>query len=144
MQSVHMEDDNLFILYSQYHGCWCSGDARSQGISRHGSVLVLPEYYDLSTRWVDRICIYDAIFSRCPYCVMRGQKWIDILLQFSDFSATLCNGFTFTERWQRFWRSFNTEARSYKGIIVVWRDVTYLILLICFFTLIWMTGWRNG
>ena len=23
------------ILYWQYHGCWCSGDFRSQGISRH-------------------------------------------------------------------------------------------------------------
>ena len=23
------------ILHSQYHGCWCPGDARSQGISNH-------------------------------------------------------------------------------------------------------------
>ena len=26
----------LPILYCQYHACWCSGDLRSQGISRHG------------------------------------------------------------------------------------------------------------
>ena len=24
------------VLHSQYHACWCSGDFRSQGISRHG------------------------------------------------------------------------------------------------------------
>ena len=26
----------LSILYCQYHACWCLGDLRSQGISRHG------------------------------------------------------------------------------------------------------------
>ena len=26
----------LFILYCQYHSCWCSGILRSQGISKHG------------------------------------------------------------------------------------------------------------
>ena len=26
----------LSILHSQYHACWCSGDFRSQGISRYG------------------------------------------------------------------------------------------------------------
>ena len=26
----------LPIVYWQYHACWCSGDFRSQGISRHG------------------------------------------------------------------------------------------------------------
>ena len=26
----------LSVLHSQYHACWCSGDFRSQGISRHG------------------------------------------------------------------------------------------------------------
>ena len=26
----------LPILYCQYHVCWCPGDLRSQGISRHG------------------------------------------------------------------------------------------------------------
>ena len=30
-----MEDKNLFILHGQYHGCWCLGDVRSQGISSH-------------------------------------------------------------------------------------------------------------
>ena len=26
----------LPILYCQYHACWCPGDLRSQGMSRHG------------------------------------------------------------------------------------------------------------
>ena len=32
MEQPHM----LPILYCQYHACWCPGDVRSQGISRHG------------------------------------------------------------------------------------------------------------
>ena len=27
----------LSVLHSQYHACWCPGDFRSQGISRHGT-----------------------------------------------------------------------------------------------------------
>ena len=34
---VLMEHRDLFILYSQYHGCWWPGDARSHG-------LMKPEY----------------------------------------------------------------------------------------------------
>ena len=30
------------ILHSQYHGCWCPGDVRSQGISSHDIDLVKP------------------------------------------------------------------------------------------------------
>ena len=26
----------LSVLHSQFHACWCSGDFRSQGISRYG------------------------------------------------------------------------------------------------------------
>ena len=29
------------ILHSQYHGCWCPGDARSQGISNHEILAML-------------------------------------------------------------------------------------------------------
>ena len=28
----------LPILYCQYHACWCPGNLRSQGISRHGMI----------------------------------------------------------------------------------------------------------
>ena len=37
-----MEDTASFILYSQYHGYWCPGDARSQGIKGSGIELVVP------------------------------------------------------------------------------------------------------
>ena len=31
-----LEQQNMLsVLHSQYHACWCSGDFRSQGISRH-------------------------------------------------------------------------------------------------------------
>ena len=36
-------DKNLPILHSQYYGCWCPGDVRSQGISSHGIDLVKPK-----------------------------------------------------------------------------------------------------
>ena len=35
LKSDIMLDEDLPILYSQYHGCWCPGDARSQGINNH-------------------------------------------------------------------------------------------------------------
>ena len=44
-----MEDKDLFILGSQCCGCWCPGDARSQGINSYGIELIL-EYTDFSTR----------------------------------------------------------------------------------------------
>ena len=36
--------------YSQYHDCWWPGDMRSQGISSHGSDLVVFEYSTFITR----------------------------------------------------------------------------------------------
>ena len=35
-----VEDKDLFILHGQYHGCWCPGDGRSQGISSYGIHLL--------------------------------------------------------------------------------------------------------
>ena len=40
----------LPVLYYQYHGCWCSVDLRSQGISRQG---IDPEYSVSSVRRVN-------------------------------------------------------------------------------------------
>ena len=34
------KDQDLHIPQSQYHGCWCPGDVRSQGISSHDIDLV--------------------------------------------------------------------------------------------------------
>ena len=44
VENLFVEDKDLFILYIQYHGCWCPGDTRSQGISSHGIDLILMEY----------------------------------------------------------------------------------------------------
>ena len=33
MSFLHIDMTQVPILQSQYHGCWCPGDARSQGIS---------------------------------------------------------------------------------------------------------------
>ena len=33
-----------FIQHNQYHGYWCPGDARSQGISSHGIDLIYPAW----------------------------------------------------------------------------------------------------
>ena len=50
-----MEDKDLFILHSQYQGCWWPGYLRSQGISSKGIKLVLPECYGFSTRKVNTL-----------------------------------------------------------------------------------------
>ena len=38
------ESPNYVALKSQYHVCWCPGDMRSQGISKHGIDLVRKKY----------------------------------------------------------------------------------------------------
>ena len=40
LKSFFMEDIDLFILYSQYHGCWWPGDRWSQVICNHDIDLV--------------------------------------------------------------------------------------------------------
>ena len=35
------------ILQSQYHGCWCPGDARSQDISIHDIYYAEPDWFGL-------------------------------------------------------------------------------------------------
>ena len=38
-----MQDKDLPIIYSQFHGCWCPGDARSQGIRNYDIYCVEPD-----------------------------------------------------------------------------------------------------
>ena len=55
---------HLFILYSQYHGWWCPGDARSQGITSHDIDLLIPEYSNFSPREVNahaQLCIVTVL-----------------------------------------------------------------------------------
>ena len=42
LKSLLKWDQDLHILHSQYHGCWCPGDVRRQGISSHDIDLVKP------------------------------------------------------------------------------------------------------
>ena len=53
-----MEDKDMFILRNQEWGCWCPGDAMSQGINSHGSDRVSLEYFRISTRRVKMKDIY--------------------------------------------------------------------------------------
>ena len=55
LKSVYVKDENLFILHSQYHGCWWPGDARRQGISSLGIDLVDIKYSDFNTRRVNTL-----------------------------------------------------------------------------------------
>ena len=34
-----MEDNDLFLYHSQYHGCWCPGSTRRTGINSHDTDL---------------------------------------------------------------------------------------------------------
>ena len=45
-----MKDKDLFILQSQYNGCWWPGDEGDQGISNNGINQVIPEYSALSAQ----------------------------------------------------------------------------------------------
>ena len=49
LKSFSVEDKDLLILYTQYHGCWWPGDARSQAINNHGIDLICLEYCSFST-----------------------------------------------------------------------------------------------
>ena len=64
---ILLEDRAPLILHIQYHGCWCPGDTRSQGISSHGIGLLLLEYSSFSTRKVNNV---QALYCTVPSYVM--------------------------------------------------------------------------
>ena len=62
-------------------GCWCPGDARSQGFNSHGIEMVCPEYSDLSTKRVDFVgtnsslrFLYIAHHNYCRF--LHDWPWI--------------------------------------------------------------------
>ena len=59
------------ILHSQYHGCWCSGDARSQGISNHDFDLVKPRWLGPCTLMVKIVMgknvTYEGLIAWCSF-----------------------------------------------------------------------------
>ena len=48
----HVENKNLFILHSQYHGCCGPGGARGRGISSYDIDLVYPQYTYYAQPWM--------------------------------------------------------------------------------------------
>ena len=54
LKSVLKEGKNLCVIHGQYHGCWWSGDVRSQGISSHDIGLVYSQYSIAHMGRVDR------------------------------------------------------------------------------------------
>ena len=50
---------NPFILYSQHHGCWLLGDARSWDFSNYGTDLVIQEY----SRYGPRMVQFSIVFA---------------------------------------------------------------------------------
>ena len=58
-------------LHSQYHACWCSGNFRSQGISRHGTD---PQIRNIpSTPSEELSCFDKAPIGRCDYIVWTNN-----------------------------------------------------------------------
>ena len=47
-----VENMTPLTLYIQFHGCWCHGDARSQGISNHGIGPVLQVSALEKSNWI--------------------------------------------------------------------------------------------
>ena len=52
--SLILREDKKILFHkvssTQYHNCRCLDDARSQSINNYVVDLILPEYFDLSTR----------------------------------------------------------------------------------------------
>ena len=55
--NLQWRNPTCYLSYSdnEYHACWCSGDFRSLGISRHGIEPPKPEYSIASIRRVNQL-----------------------------------------------------------------------------------------
>ena len=74
MELVGEQQRMLSVVHSQYHGCWCPGDFRSQGISRHGidsqsRNIPPPESEEL--RFVNKAPRNDRVYFR----IMMPSYW---------------------------------------------------------------------
>ena len=82
LRSFLMKDKNLFIIYSQCHGCLWHGHTRSHGISNHSIDLCFLEYSGSGTRRVNTLRprqngrhFADDLF-KCIF--LNGNLWISI------------------------------------------------------------------
>ena len=73
LKSSLLNDKKLVILHSQYHGCWWPGEARSQGISRHGIDLALTQNIPVSTP--GRVNMHRISFTTVRLHIEARTKW---------------------------------------------------------------------
>ena len=78
-----LEGEDLRVLHRQYHDCWWSGNAKSQGICNHSADLCFLEYSDFSTR---RVASSNISF----LCWRQLQQFLELLLNLK------CNFWNFT------------------------------------------------
>ena len=65
------------VLHSQYHACWCSGDFKRQGISRHG--IDLQSQTILSSESQELTCW--TVFKDYERCIPLSYHILDFVLQ---------------------------------------------------------------
>ena len=53
LRSILIEGKDKFILHSLYHGCWCPGITKREGISSYGIDLGFVKYSGISTRMIN-------------------------------------------------------------------------------------------
>ena len=67
----------LFVLHSQYHACWCTGDCFSQNISRHGTCI------DPKSRYI----LFPAS-EECRYGLLKPKPYLISYLLVGWISST--------------------------------------------------------
>ena len=107
-------DKNIHISPSQYHGCRCPGDVRSQGISSHGinqgcSKYSRPFMYRVAVTWDSlkwTLCITLS-------CKINGRR-----------ITSSCTSF----KWECFYNQFNyiTSGRRHKVMYKIYHNITII------------------
>ena len=69
LKSSLLENCDPFILWSQYHGYWLSGDARSHGINSKAINLVWRDFSGSSTRNFQRLLWFPCPLKQLPLLI---------------------------------------------------------------------------
>ena len=81
-----MKDKDLPIQHSKYHGCWCPGSLRRQGISNHDIYYVEPDLLKLLIARLSRcISVQVQHFKQYRYvvsCRLKKQIMLYIAILF--------------------------------------------------------------
>ena len=78
----------LSVLHSQYHACWCSGDFRSQCISRHSIDL---KSWNIPSPAAEELCLSDFTRHQGQYKLWNHNIHIGIII-FPHIDNTQCTG----------------------------------------------------